>query len=997
MSAFKRWTVLTTITAAGLGALAAGAQVAPRTSAGTPAAPAQAPPPAVATVGGLRIAQAEFEQRVAQGMAEYKARNGSELPAEIVPIARRRMLESLIRRDLLLLEAKRRGLQGSAQAAEAQLKRDPFFQVNGRFDPARFEQARQQSPQVFERTLQSIREDMGARDLVERFQAEKGPSEAVVRAKAQRALSRADLEFLALRYAEFGGSFPEPRETDVRAYYESHRADYARPQRARLSVVFVDQPALGDSEAAVPAALARWTERRKATADSILTAVRNGQSLEAAGASQGVPRPNQVVLPGNFPRYWQGGPASQAAVFAAAPGTMLPEPVPAQRGWLVVRVDEVRPAHTAPLAEVGAEVRNRLRAERRRDSADDELRALYASVRDSLKVTAYRVRHAAVDTAAVKPGEPKPADLERYYRAHLADYSAFDAQGAGVKVKGFDEVRSEVRARWLNERRLAMSRDLATRLLGSWQRGRRDAGLERRLGVQETEPTVPGLAADTGAVGRVLGDLLAATPAVGAPDVARIPSGWLVYHVYEVVPGWSPTFEQARAELTRRRAALREREDEAGARRLFERSLPRFAAGEMIHYTRAFAPVADFLDVSLTRAEVERYHREHIDRFSAPELVRASHILVSPTDATPAADAQARARADSLLERLRAGEDFEAMAAKVTDDPATRDHGGDLGVFARGAMLPEVERAAFALRPGELSPAPVRSPVGYHILKAREYVPMVAQPLNEIYADVAGMAAEAKADSLAMRRADSLLRALPNARAARAAAAKLGLETLSYVHERGDRTTYPTDLQPYYQRLEELKAGQLLPLRRQFGGMGYAITWVDSITPALEPTWERSRDQALRIYRSEAGQRAAQAKRAELDSLLAAGWAIDSVAAGFGGLERAADFAPGARLPGLGVAGPVDTLVFGQHGGDGQPVGRLSEWTSLTAGLVRVRTAELRPPDATSLASRVQADRRTQMEAALNTYFEELKQRFPVRILDRQLRQVLLPQLPGAR
>src|SRR5690606_10659998 len=141
-------------------------------------------------------------------------------------------------------------------------------------------------------------------------------------------------------------------------------------------------------------------------------------------------------------------------------------------------------------------------------------------------------------------------------------------------------------------------------------------------------------------------------------------------------------------------------------------------------------------DVPLTRAEVERYHREHIDRFSAPELVRASHILISPTDPTPAADAQARARADSLLERLGAGEDFEQMVARVTDDPATRDNGGDLGLFARGSMLPEVERAAFSMRPGDLSSTPVKSAVGYHILKVREYVPRVARPLSQMYADV---------------------------------------------------------------------------------------------------------------------------------------------------------------------------------------------------------------------------------------------------------------------
>ena len=69
MSAFMRWTVLTTMAAAGLAAWGAAAQVAPR----APVAPARAPVPAVATVGDRRIAQTEFDQRVAQGVAPHSS------------------------------------------------------------------------------------------------------------------------------------------------------------------------------------------------------------------------------------------------------------------------------------------------------------------------------------------------------------------------------------------------------------------------------------------------------------------------------------------------------------------------------------------------------------------------------------------------------------------------------------------------------------------------------------------------------------------------------------------------------------------------------------------------------------------------------------------------------------------------------------------------------------------------------------------------------------
>src|SRR5437867_499338 len=83
-------------------------------------------------------------------------------------------------------------------------------------------------------------------------------------------------------------------------------------------------------------------------------------------------------------------------------------------------------ARPAPLAEVAREIRSALRDQARSLSDDRALRAVYEAGRDTLKTTGYLVRYALVDTSLVQPGEPRPADLDRFYRAHLADYSTFD-------------------------------------------------------------------------------------------------------------------------------------------------------------------------------------------------------------------------------------------------------------------------------------------------------------------------------------------------------------------------------------------------------------------------------------------------------------------------------------------------------------------------------------------------------------------------------------------
>ncbi len=990
MNEFRWRTVASVVAMSAMAAWVAGAQVAAR----APQAPAA--PPAVATVGALRIPQAELEQRSQLAISEYKSRTGSDLPPEVRPLMRRQLLESLVRRDLLILEAQRRGVIGSEQEAEAQIKKDPFFQANGRFDAARYEQVRLQNPAVLATTLQSMRANLGARDLLKRVQEERGPSEATVRARASRALTRASIDYLALRRPDFGDSQNEPRESEVLDHYREHAADFHQPARAVLSAVFVDQPALSDAQAADRSAASAWNSLMKQRADSILAAVARGATLEEASVALGGPRANQVVVPGNFPGYWQGGPATNAALFAASPGTVLPQPVPAQKGWLVVRVDEVRPAHTLPLKDAAPDIRSRLRSARSATREQRELRALYDGLRDSLKVTAYRLRYAVADTAALVSGQPTAAEIDRYYRGHLADYSSFSSRTGGVVAKSLDEVRGDVQSRLLSERRFEQSRALASQLVEVWARGRRDAALERRLSLGDVGPLVRGLPVDSGSVGRLLGDSLAQRAGALGPGLARSTRGWVAFDVYQEVPGYVPSFEQSRQELVRRRTALQLREDAEGARRLFDSLPQRFTGGPVIHYTRAFVPVPSPLSIHLTRAEVERYHRDHMDRFSAPELVRASHILISPRDSTPKADAEARARADSLLERLREGEDFAELATRVTDDPATKENGGDLGLFGRGAMLPEVERAAFAMRPGDLSPAPVWSPVGYHLIKAREYVPMVAEPLSHIYSDVAEMAAEDKADTVAMQRVDSLLRVLKNAGQAREAARRLDLATYSYGHTRGDFSNYPPTLQPYFRQLETLRSGQILALRPKIGGMGYPVTWVDSISAPAPSTWDNARDRALEAYRANAGLRALAAKRVELDSLMQAGWSFDSVGVLWGGLRQVKGIAPGQAILGVGTSGAVDTLLFGLRGNDGLSPGVLSDWMTLPAGILRLRTSQLIPPEAGALTTRVENERRQETERALVGYFEELKKRYPVRILDRTLRDLSLP-LPAAR
>lgn len=98
--------------------------------------------------------------------------------------------------------------------------------------------------------------------------------------------------------------------------------------------------------------------------------------------------------------------------------------------------------------------------------------------------------------------------------------------------------------------------------------------------------------------------------------------------------------------------------------------------------------------------------------------VRARHILFLVPEGQD--DGAAKARAEAALARLRAGADFAALANELSEGPSAKN-GGALGVFGRGEMVPEFEKAAFGTEPGKVV-GPVRTPFGWHLILVEERI-----------------------------------------------------------------------------------------------------------------------------------------------------------------------------------------------------------------------------------------------------------------------------------
>jgi peptidyl-prolyl cis-trans isomerase C len=133
--------------------------------------------------------------------------------------------------------------------------------------------------------------------------------------------------------------------------------------------------------------------------------------------------------------------------------------------------------------------------------------------------------------------------------------------------------------------------------------------------------------------------------------------------------------------------------------------------------------VAAEAPVQVTDQDAQAFYDTHPAAFQAGERVKASHILIRiPEGATPERKEEARKKAEALLQRVRAREDFAALARQSSEDPGSAQNGGDLGTFGRGQMVPPFEQAAFALKAGEVSGV-VETPFGFHIIKVDQHSP----------------------------------------------------------------------------------------------------------------------------------------------------------------------------------------------------------------------------------------------------------------------------------
>jgi peptidyl-prolyl cis-trans isomerase D len=286
--------------------------------------------------------------------------------------------------------------------------------------------------------------------------------------------------------------------------------------------------------------------------------------------------------------------------------------------------------------------------------------------------------------------------------------------------------------------------------------------------------------------------------------------------------------------------------------------------------------------VSVDDAQLKAYYDEQKAKtpelFTQPEQRRVSHILLPVTN--PKDDAAVKAKAEGILKRAQAGEDFAKLAKEFSQDPGSAQQGGDLGWSERKAWVPPFADAAFSMKVDEIR-GPVKTQFGYHILKLAGIQPASVKTFEQSRADLETDYRRTQAEKLFNDAQDALAdAALQNTTDIDGVARKAGLTVLdipafSRIDGGGALGKVPAVIAAAFS--PDVLDGRLSPIVEVEKGRGVVLRATDHKLPQQKPL-DAVRTELVAAWKKQRGIELAAAAAADAVKRLQGGESWDAVA-----------------------------------------------------------------------------------------------------------------------
>jgi peptidyl-prolyl cis-trans isomerase D len=343
--------------------------------------------------------------------------------------------------------------------------------------------------------------------------------------------------------------------------------------------------------------------------------------------------------------------------------------------------------------------------------------------------------------------------------------------------------------------------------------------------------------------------------------------------------------------------------DDAEIKAFYEKNRTRYQVPEKRVVQYAIVDVNQIRqNVHISDDQVKAQYQQNIAQYEVPERVKVEHILFNTVGKPDAEVEEIKKKAEDVLAQAKKGANFEDLAKKYSEDPGTKDKGGDLGWIGHGQTVPEFEKAAFSLPKGSISDL-IKTQYGFHIIKIMDKEAAHTKTFDEVKDSIRAPMVLSEADRQAADVADKLSQAIRQSN-------KVSLDDLAKQYHLAVGETRPVSLTDQLVELGNsqetkindtifrLRPGELsLPIHTD---RGYLVLDVKQIIPAHQGTLEEVRDKVVADLKQEKANTEAKTKADDLIKRLKDGQKFDVAAKALGLDAKTSDeFARNGSISGV--------------------------------------------------------------------------------------------------
>src|SRR5262249_17317388 len=178
--------------------------------------------------------------------------------------------------------------------------------------------------------------------------------------------------------------------------------------------------------------------------------------------------------------------------------------------------------------------------------------------------------------------------------------------------------------------------------------------------------------------------------------------------------------------------------DDAAIKAYYEKNKTRYTIPEKRVVEYGLVDLAKLRQsIQISDDDLKIRYQQDIQQYQVPNRVHAEHILFMTVGKTDAEVDEIKKKAEDVLKQVKKGAKFDDLAKKYSEDPGSKEKGGDLGWLVQGQTVPEFERAAFSMQPGQISDL-VKTQYGFHIIKVMEKETAHTKPFEEVKDSIRG-------------------------------------------------------------------------------------------------------------------------------------------------------------------------------------------------------------------------------------------------------------------